>query len=153
LVPGWEEGYGQGSGVGEFAAGGTTWGLLICKDLDFSAFVRELGRRDRRLVAAPAWDFVRDARLHARMAILRGVESGFTLVRTAQQGLLTVSDAYGRIVAEKSSAEGPEVLLIADAPLGPGTTVYSRWGQILDFLLPLLLVALLAAAWTTPPPR
>lgn len=153
LVPVWEAKYRHGDQVGEFVANEVTWGLVICKDLDFSAFLRELGRRERRLVAAPAWDFVRDASLHARMAVLRGVESGFGLVRTAQQGLLTVSDAYGRIVAEKSSAEGPEVLLVAEAPLGPGGTFYSRWGDIFDFLAPGLLLGLLLAAWRARPAR
>ncbi len=44
----------------------------------------------------PAWDFRRDGRLHARMAVVRGVENGFALARSAAMGRLTVSDSHGR---------------------------------------------------------
>ena len=53
----------------------------------------------------PAYDFDRDASLHASMAVLRGVEGGFSVVRAARHGLLTVSDRYGRIVDHKASAD------------------------------------------------
>lgn len=38
------------------------------------------------------------------MAILRGVESGFSIARAAKQGRLTVSDSRGRVFAWQSSA-------------------------------------------------
>jgi apolipoprotein N-acyltransferase len=50
-------------------------------------------------VLVPAWDFTLDGWLHDRMAVMRGVESGFTVVRAAKQALLTVSHDRGRILA------------------------------------------------------
>jgi hypothetical protein len=44
---------------------------------------------------------------NSRMAVLRGVEQGFSVIRAANQGLLTVSDPYGpdrRRGAERRSA-------------------------------------------------
>jgi len=70
-----------------------------------------------RLLAVPAWDFVVDGRLHFRMALARGIENGFAMVRAAEQGLLTVTDGYGRTIASKTS--GAEALLVADVAPGP----------------------------------
>jgi apolipoprotein N-acyltransferase len=57
------------------------------------------------------------------------VENGFTLVRTAQEGLMTVATAYGRVVAEMPSAGGRGALLVADVQAGPGETSYARHGD------------------------
>jgi apolipoprotein N-acyltransferase len=94
------------------------------------------------MLAVPAWDFVRDARLHSRMAVLRAVENGFALARTAQQGSLTLSDAYGRIVAETSSSQRPDALLTGDLVPGPGATFYARTGDWFGWLA-LCLAAIL----------
>ena len=51
------------------------------------------------LLLVPAWDFDVDGWLHGRMAILRGVESGFSIVRAPKQGILTVTDDRGRVLA------------------------------------------------------
>ncbi len=80
-----------------------------------------------RLLAVPAWDFVVDGRLHFRMALARGIENGFAMVRAAEQGLLTVTDGYGRTIASKAS--GSEALLVADVIPGPGATFYTRTGD------------------------
>jgi hypothetical protein len=44
-------------------------------------------------------------------------------------GLLTVSDARGRILAERSSSDSAGVLLAQTAPVGPGGTFYGRTGD------------------------
>ncbi len=59
----------------------------------------------------PAWDFIKDDWLHSRMAILRGVENGYAIVRTARQGALTISDYRGKVLYEASSANNREVAL------------------------------------------
>jgi apolipoprotein N-acyltransferase len=81
------------------------------------------------LLLVPAWDFVNDGWLHSRMAVLRGVEGGYAVARGATHGLLTVSDARGRILAERSSSDSPDVLLAAIVPVGPGGTFYSHTGD------------------------
>lgn len=148
MVPGWEAGYRPGDRpliLPQAAAGGRdpAWGVAICKDLDFPALGRRYGEAAVGLLLVPAWDFGRDGRLHARMAVVRGVESGFALVRTAQRGLLTVSDDRGRVVAEMPSGEGPEALLTARIAPGSGRTPYARWGDWFGWLCLLLLAAAL----------
>lgn len=80
-------------------------------------------------MVAPAWDFEVDDWLHGRMAILRGVENGFSEVRAARQGRLSISDAYGRVLYETSTAKGEEATLIGDVPVAHISTLYSRFGD------------------------
>jgi apolipoprotein N-acyltransferase len=109
-------------------------GIAICKDMDFAPMIREYGRRNVRLMLVPAWDFVADGRLHARMAVVRGVENGFAVARAAAMGRLTVSDAYGRVVAEATTSEQAPATLVADVDLGPGATPYVRLGDAFGWL-------------------
>jgi apolipoprotein N-acyltransferase len=51
------------------------------------------------------------------MAIMRGVENGFAIVRAADEGFLTASDAEGRVVAQKSATSTGMTVLIAVLPL------------------------------------
>ena len=129
LVPGIEWGYRAGSSIGLLPGETVTTGVAICKDLDFVPLGRAYARAGVGLLLVPAWDFVNDRWLHSRMAVMRGVEGGYAIVRTATDGLLTVSDARGRIVAERSSSESTDVLLNTAVPVGDGGTFYSRSGD------------------------
>lgn len=103
--------------------GEVRFGVAICKDMDFPALGRDYAGVPLLLV--PAWDFQRDAWLHSRMAILRSVESGFAMVRSARDGRLTVNDRYGRVLAEQQSNAGRPATLIADVPLDDAPTLRS----------------------------
>lgn len=145
LLPGPETGYESGPSPGLFSGAGGQWGVAICKDMDFPAWLRGYGQSGVRILAVPAWDFVRDARLHSRMAIVRGVENGFAIARVAVQGSLTFSDAYGRILAEDSSAKKPDALLVSEIVPGPGATFYTRRGDWFGWATVVALVAMLVA--------
>jgi apolipoprotein N-acyltransferase len=121
-------------------------GVAICKDMDFPAMVRRDGVFAPSLYGVPAWDFGKDGVWHARLAILRGVENGFAVARAANNGLLTVSDAYGRVVAVKSTAGGGMVTVRADVQRGPGTTDYARTGDDLAWIALAMSVLLLGVA-------
>ena len=135
---------------------GLRLGGAICKDFDFVDVGRDLGVSGAQLVAAPAWDFGRDAWLHGRMAMLRAVEGGFTLVRSARFGVMSVSDRYGRVLAEAPSG-GPN-LLVARAPVPPsGVTPYARMGDVfggasVGLVLVLVLAGFLRRAPSPPAP-
>jgi apolipoprotein N-acyltransferase len=116
--------------------------MAVCKDMDFPGTIRHDAANDIRLMGVPAWDFVKDAWLHGRMAVLRGVENGFALVRAANQGLVTVSDAQGRMIARRIVAASGTTLVVARVPLGGGPTLYTRIGDVLPWLC-VLLTALL----------
>jgi apolipoprotein N-acyltransferase len=123
-------------------------GLEICKDMDFQAMLRsdEVATKPV-LLAVPAWDFDKDDWSHARVAILRSVESGVPMARTARDGLLTLNDRYGRVVASARSM-GTFTTLIGDLPLGGrgGNTLYDRIGDVLGWLCVVLSVGLVGAS-------
>ena len=103
--------------------------VAICKDMDFPTTIRRDARNDLRLMLVPADDFGADGWLHARMAILRGVENGFALARAARNGILTLSDDRGRVVASAVSGSTNIASLIGDVRLGSGATFYGRIGD------------------------
>jgi apolipoprotein N-acyltransferase len=83
----------------------------------------------------PAWDFGEDGEYAARLSSVRSVETGMPMLRAAREGLLTISDAYGRVVAEKASAPLPGATLLGRVPAAaPGTTLYSRIGDLFGWL-------------------
>lgn len=126
LVPFLEDRFTPGAGT--TLLGDSHVGLTICKDNDFPALGREYGARDTQLLLIPAWDFDLDDWLHSRMAILRGVESGFAIARSARDGRLTLSDDRGRVLAEASSVNA-DAQLIGELPLRAARTLYTRWGD------------------------
>ena len=105
------------------------WGLQICKDMDFPELSRQYGREGASLLLVPAWDFQRDGWLHSRMAVLRGVESGFALARSARNGLMTLSDNRGRILDEAPSAFGRFASVDGDVTVAHQRTLYAKFGD------------------------
>lgn len=113
---------------------GADMAMAICKDMDFPRTIRQdalaPARESIRLMVVPAGDFVADGWLHGRMAVMRGVENGFAVVRAADQGLLTASDAQGRLIARKAAGPHGMDSIVADVPLGPGPTLHTRIGDV-----------------------
>jgi apolipoprotein N-acyltransferase len=143
MVPHWEDGYERGNKIARFPAPHANWGVVICKDMDFPALSRQYANQGVQLMYAPAWDFVVDDWLHGRMAVLRGVESGFAIARSAKQGLMTISDNRGRILAEQHSADSGPATVIGTIALSPERTPYSRFGDWFAWLNLAALVGLL----------
>ncbi len=153
FVPGIETGYYRGEVPLMFHLDRSIAGVEICKDMDFPTWSRQYGEHNVNVLFVPAWDFTIDGRLHSRMAIMRGVENGFSIVRCAQQGLLTISDYRGRIIAEKSSSGAPEVMLLDVVHPGPGKTFYAAFGDWFAWLNILILLLTFSRAFVYNPIR
>ena len=123
-------------------------GLQVCKDMDFPQLSREYARDGANLLLVPAWDFDLDRWLHARMAVLRGVENGFAIARAGRNGLLTLSDSRGRILAEKATVPGEFVSLSGRLSVGYEQTFYTRIGDWFAWICVLSLLALLISRVT-----
>ena len=124
---------------------GAGYAVQICKDMDFPSSVRETAEHGVRLMIVPANDFGKDGWIHARMAIMRGVENGFAVVRSAFNGLETISDDRGRILAKAHTMRSGMVIASADVPPGPGPTLYTRVGDVFSWLC--VALSLLLGAW------
>lgn len=116
-------------------------GVAICKDLDFPALSRRYARGGARILFVPAWDFGADGPLHAKMAVLRGIESGFAVVRAARNGRLTASDDRGRVDVDLASADPGRAL--ATVVPGSGPTFYARVGDVFGWLVVAACAALM----------
>jgi apolipoprotein N-acyltransferase len=146
LVPGLESHLAIGRADYTFVLEGQRIGVAVCKDFDFPDLMRGYARRGVDIMLAPSWDFDVDGWLHARMAMLRAVEGGFSLARNAREGRLTFSDAYGRVLSENwSSGRGASFgtsRLLAGVP-----TLYARVGDVLGWACLALAALLLGGAF------
>jgi apolipoprotein N-acyltransferase len=140
LIPGLELGYARGPGPLVM----DTHGVAICKDMDFPGMVRGYGERGVDLLLVPAWDFVRDGRLHSRMAVVRGVENGFAIARAAAGGRLTASDRYGRVIAEAITSPAKRVTVVTDLGIRAGGTWYLKLGDAFAWVCMAALAMLLS---------
>ena len=116
------------------------WGVAICKDMDFTQLSREYGGAGAGLMLVPAWDFNVDRWWHGHIAVMRGVESGFSIARAAKNGYLTVSDNRGRILTETRTDSAPFATLIAQAPAIHDATLYLLLGDWFAWLTVATLV-------------
>jgi len=135
-------------------------GLEICFDMNFQRMIRrdqavmrprvlavlasEIGTRgdwSNPATAADAW-------FHARDAVLRSVENGVPMARSAIHGLLMLNDRYGRIVAE-ARTNGEFTTLIGDLRLEAfgGTTLYDRIGDAFAWICLVLGTGLVGASF------
>ncbi|MFI4981671.1 MAG: nitrilase-related carbon-nitrogen hydrolase [Nevskiales bacterium] len=132
------------------------WGVAICKDLDFPQLSREYGNDGIGLLVVSAWDFVADAWLHDRMAVMRGVESGFSLARSSKDGLLSLSDDRGRVLVQARAQTGTGAdefyTLLGEVPVHHDATLYARWADWFSWLVlaGLILILLNALRSATP---
>ncbi|WP_426663794.1 nitrilase-related carbon-nitrogen hydrolase [Rhodanobacter aciditrophus] len=114
----------------------------ICKDMDFPDTIRSDAAKGIRLMGVPAGDMGIDGWQHGIMSVMRGVEGGFSIVRAAHDGLVFASDAQGRLVALKKDAPAGLTMVVADLPLGPGPTLYTRIGNVFPWLCGIFALAL-----------
>jgi apolipoprotein N-acyltransferase len=63
--------------------------------------------------------------------VFRGIENGFSVVRAAERGLVSVSDPYGRMVSQSTRRTGSAVVTAA---VGSSvSTAYPVTGVIFQF--------------------
>ncbi|WP_165939990.1 nitrilase-related carbon-nitrogen hydrolase [Dyadobacter psychrotolerans] len=129
LVAGHERQFAPGSKPGTFQIGSLNAGIAICKDLDFPRYIREYGKEKIDLLFVPAYDFVVDDWMHSRMAILRGVENGFAIIRTARDGRLTISNYLGEALFERDNSSGEKTNLLGTVSSFHKETLFSIAGD------------------------
>jgi apolipoprotein N-acyltransferase len=124
-----------GTGFDVRSIGDRQYGLAICKDMHFASLGRAYGERRVSAMLVPAWDFDLDRWLASRMTLTRGVENGYTVVCSSREGMLSVSDPFGRVLAERESRPLPGSALLVRAEIAPPLpTLYTRVGDLPGWL-------------------
>jgi apolipoprotein N-acyltransferase len=147
LVPRYEDGYASGTEPGFVNGESGTIGIAVCRDLFLARPFLAYGRARARILLVPGWDFTVDAPLATREPVLRAVEGGYPVVRAAQEGILFVVDAAGRVLLRRPSWEARETTAVIDVPLGGGGTLYAQLGDAFGAMAGISLVSLLVLAW------
>lgn len=129
MLPPFESSFTPGRNLTLVSSKRTPWGVAICKDMDFTSLSRKYGNAGIGLMLVPGWDFRVDRAWHGHMAIMRGVEDGFSIAHSAKDGYLTVSDSRGRILAQTRSTSAPFATLNANVPTAYVQTVYLWLGD------------------------
>ncbi len=145
LVPGFEGNTAPGTDISVLPRSSGKIGVAICRDMDYPELSRRYGKENVGLLLVPAWDFDVDRWSHGRMALMRAVEDGFSIVRSVKLGILTVSDDRGRVLAERATTPSVSfTTLLATVPLRHNATLYQKWG---DWFAWINLATLLALAF------
>ena len=153
LVPTWEARSTPGTELSVLSQPVGRIGIEICRDMDYPELARRYAKQQVGLVLVPAWDqgVNVDAAWHGHLSLMRGVENGFPMVRDAKNGLLTVSDDRGRILAEKPTrSDGTLVTMLAAVPVRHDSTLYQKWGDWFAWVDIIALVVLLMFYITNP---
>jgi apolipoprotein N-acyltransferase len=140
MLPPFESNLTPGTALTVLSRADAVWGVEICKDMDFTPLSEDYAKKGVGLMLVPGWDFFLDYIQHGHIAMLRGVESGFSIVRSAKSGSLYVSDDRGRLLAETKSDSAPFTTLMVPVATGHDETFYETMGDWFAYLALLMLV-------------
>jgi apolipoprotein N-acyltransferase len=115
---------------------------LICYEAIFPDLAQAFVRRGSRLLVVVTNDgwFGRlpGAYQHAELAVMRTVENGVPMVRSANNGISFIVDPYGRVLKRTRLFE--QTVLSGSVPQPLNSTLYRRLGDWLVLVYPLLLI-------------
>jgi len=129
----------------EGPAGGRI-GTAICFDMDFPQLIRRAGRGRADILIAPSSDWLEIDPIHSRMAIFRGIENGFAVVRPTNKGLSIASDCQGRILAAADYFATADHRIVAQVPTLGSPTFYGAVGDLFAWACVLALAGLAVLA-------
>jgi len=119
---------------------------VICYDMDDPRLLRRAGQAKVDLMFAPTGDWQEIENIHARMARVRAVEDGFSLLRPANHGLSLAVDYQGRTLAVMDHFLTTERVMVANLPTASARTVYARIGDLFAWACLFGVIALLTIA-------
>lgn len=123
---------------------------VICYDGDFPS----LSRVSADIMLVPAWDWPEAAYVHTlKVARLRSVENGYSMIRVDYNGVSAAFDPYGRVLAMQDTLAGQNHAMIVDLPIRGVTTPYNRIGDLFAWLCIAATLALFLLALAGPVAR
>ncbi len=126
-----------------------TLGTIICKDFEYPSFVRQAGAAGVDIMLVPSHNWEAIDRYHARMAHLRAIENGYSMVSATYHGTSTAVDFHGNVLGSMNDFATEERVFFADIPTRGIPTLYAMIGGSFARLCGLgLAVQILVGLWT-----
>jgi apolipoprotein N-acyltransferase len=113
---------------------GIELGGVICYDYDFPYLAKAFGRNDADIVAVPSSDWRGIDPIHTKMAALRSIEQGHSVLRSTRFGLSAAINPIGEFTAQMDSFDTNDRVMIAHLPESNLFTVYSLIGDLFVYL-------------------
>lgn len=127
----------------------TPWGRVgsvICFDLDFPSFVRQVGEKGVDILLVPGYDTRAISPFHTEAGLIRGVENGCSVVRMANESTSIAADWRGNVIGWQDSFTTGDPIMIVDVPSEGRKTLYGMLGDWFVYADLILMAGLLIGA-------
>jgi apolipoprotein N-acyltransferase len=118
---------------------------VMCGDLNIPGVVRQAGHKNVDILLVPGTEEPGTGVWHARMAAFRAVENGFSMVRSAVEGISLATDPYGRPLAAVDYFKANDRVMVVQVPTQGTQTVFGATGDWFGWLMVIGFVSL--AGW------
>ena len=121
-----------GTGNGELMLtelDGVQVGAMICQDDNFTDLSRAYGQEGVDVMAVPTMDWPAVSQAHLQNSIFRSIESHYTVVRAAINGVSAIISPRGIVLARYDHNADGAGFAVADVQGYAGTTFFSRSGH------------------------
>ncbi|MBN2569385.1 MAG: hypothetical protein JXB42_08145 [Deltaproteobacteria bacterium] len=118
---------------------------VTCFDFDHPRYIRSAGH-GIDLFLVPAFDGKTLTPVHSQMAVFRGIENGYSILKPTGEGLSIAADQCGRVIAKQNYTTSHERVMLADMPVKSGFTIYSVIGDAFAWLCMIGLIGLIVVA-------
>lgn len=116
---------------------------VICFDADFPA----LARVDADIMIVPGYDWPEIGRVHTlKMASLRAIENGYSLIRQDFFGQSAAFDPLGNLLATQDTTSRARHLMMVDVPVRGSRTIYNVIGDLFAWLCAAAIFVLVVTA-------
>jgi len=106
-------------------------GGMICQDDNFTDVARGYGRDGAQIVVVPTNDWRQVRHYHFENSIFRGVENRYGVIRAASNGISAIIAPSGQVLARSDHFKDGPGVIVADMPVVPAGTPYSRAGDVI----------------------
>lgn len=117
-----------------FSIGKTRLAILMGHDLITDEPADNYGQQQANILLVPTIEYGSENNLALAPALFAGVENGFSVVRNAQNGPMSLSNPYGQILAWASASTTKTHAIIWPVPTQSHETFYNRTGNWLPWL-------------------
>jgi len=124
--------------------GGIKVGGAICYDYDFPYLAKAFGKANADIVALPSSDWRGIDPIHTKMAAVRAIEQGHSVLRSTRFGLSAAINPIGELVSQMSSWDHNDKIMLSHLPDKGVFTIYSLIGDLFIYLCIFFIVLFFA---------